>query len=102
MHHSEDTKSNRNLAASVFTADDICVSDSIQIRILLYILKRDSLEIQHPKFENSRLGFINISEVSSSAVEKICEVSSIAVQLVLLTTHGTAKETICEDVKIAV
>ena len=38
----------------------------------------------------------NISEVSSSAVEKICEVSSSAAQLVLLMTHVPANETICE------
>ena len=35
---------------------------------------------------------LHISEVSSSAVVTICKVSSSAVQLVLLTTHGTASE----------
>ena len=38
----------------------------------------------------------HLSKVSGGAVEKICEVSSSALQLVLLTTHGTANETICE------
>ena len=37
-----------------------------------------------------------VSEVNSSAVNKTCDVSSSAVQLVMLTTHGTAYETICD------
>ena len=37
-----------------------------------------------------------MGEVSSITAAENCEVSSIAIQLVLLTTYGTANDTVCE------
>ena len=58
--------------------------------------QRKTWEFRAMSYSTNSQAIFYISEVSSSAVEKICEISCSAVQLVLLTTHGTANETVFE------